>query len=115
MGILPMDVDILPAYYDYIFKTILTHPDAKPALMDLVAAVIKRDVSDIVDVQILNNELPAMDVDEKNQRLDINCVISDGTQINIEMQSSRMEEPGEGGSKNFISKYIYYLTDLHSS
>jgi predicted transposase/invertase (TIGR01784 family) len=26
-----------------------------------------------------------------------------------------MEEPGETGNENFISKYIYYLTDLHSS
>ena len=115
MGILPMDVDILPPSDDYIFKTILTHPDAKPVLMDLVAAVIGRDSSDITDVQILNNELPAMDIDEKNERLDVNCIIGDGTQINLEMQCSRMEEPGKTGNENFISKYIYYLTDLHSS
>jgi predicted transposase/invertase (TIGR01784 family) len=115
MGLLPMEADILPPSDDYIFKTILTHPDAKPALIDLVAAVIGRDSSDIIDVQILNNELPAMGVDEKNERLDVNCIIGDGTQINLEMQCSHMEEPGETGNENFISKYIYYLTDLHSS
>lgn len=27
-----------------------------------------------------------MDVDEKNKRLDINCIIGEGTQINLEMQ-----------------------------
>ena len=53
MGLLPMEADILPPSDDYIFKTILTHPDAKPVLIDLVAAVIGRDSSDITDVQIL--------------------------------------------------------------
>jgi predicted transposase/invertase (TIGR01784 family) len=42
-------------------------------------------------------------------------VISDGTQVNLEMQCSRMEEPGGGGNENFMGKYIYYLCDLHSS
>jgi len=115
MGLLPIEADILPPSDDYIFKAILTHPDAKPVLIDLVAAVIGRNSSDIADVQILNNELPAMDVDEKNERLDVNCIINDGTQINLEMHCSRMEEPGKTGNENFIGKYIYYLTDLHSS
>jgi predicted transposase/invertase (TIGR01784 family) len=96
-------------------KTLLTHPDTRPALIDLVATIIGRDVADIIEVQILNNELPVMDVDEKNERLDVNCVLFDGTQINLEMQGSQIEEPGAGRKENFISKYIYYLTDLHSS
>ena len=115
MSLLPLNEDILPPSEDYIFKTLLTHPDAKPVLTDLVAAVIERETADIADVQILNNELLAMAADEKNERLDVNCVLHDDTQVNVEMQGSQIVEPSANGNENFISKYIYYLTDLHSS
>jgi predicted transposase/invertase (TIGR01784 family) len=115
MSLLPLNEDILPPSEDYIFKTLLTHPDTKPALIDLVAAVIGREVAEIEDVQILYNEPPTMDANEKNERLDVNCVLHDGTQVNVEMQGSQIEEPGVDGNENFLSKYIYYLTDLHSS
>ena len=105
MSLLPLNEDILPPSEDYIFKTLLTHPDAKPALIDLVATVIGRNTADIVDVQILNNELPTMDANEKNERLDMNCVLHDGTQVNVEMQGSKILEPADG-NENFISKYI---------
>jgi predicted transposase/invertase (TIGR01784 family) len=106
-----MGMDILPPSDDYIFKAILTHPDAKPALMDLISAVIGRTV---VDVQIRNTELPTGNVDEKNERLDVNCVIDDNSQVDVEMQGSRLEGL-DGGHDSFINKSVYYLTDLHSS
>ena len=79
--------------------------------MDLISAVIGRTVT---DVQIRNNELPAGDVDEKNERLDVNCVIDDGSQVDVEMQGSKIEGL-DGGHTSFINKTVYYLTDLHSS
>ena len=113
MAKLPTDADILPPSDDHIFKTLLTHPDAKRVLMDIISSVIERPV---VDVRVQNTELPISDVKEKGERLDVNCTIDGGDQINVEMQSSRMEEVGEDhGHKNFKNKYIYYGTDLHSS
>jgi len=111
MSILPIDEEILPPSDDYVFKAILTHVDAKPALMDLISAVIGKTVK---DVQIRNNELPIGYMEEKNERLDINCVIDDGSQVDVEMQGSRLEGL-DGGHDNFINKTVYYLTDLHSS
>ena len=111
MWILPVHEEILPPSEDYIFKAILTHSNAKPALIDLISTVIKRTV---VDVQIRNNELPVGDIDEKNERLDVNCVIDDGSQVNVEMQGSKLEGL-DGGHDSFINKTVYYLTDLHSS
>jgi len=64
MPILPLHEEILPPSDDYVLKAILTHPDAKPALMDLISAVISRTVT---DVQIRNNELPSGDKEEKNE------------------------------------------------
>ena len=54
MGLLPMDIDILPASDDRIFKLILTSPEeGKTVLMDLISSIIKRQV---VDVVVRNNE-----------------------------------------------------------
>jgi len=55
-----------------------------------------------------------MDVEEKNQRFDINCVVDTGDQVNVEMHCSDIQEIGNSRT-NFLNKYIYYGTDLHSS
>lgn len=45
----------------------------------------------------------------------MNCSIDDGSQCDIEMQSSPIEEDAGGEHKNLNGKGIYYLCDLHSS
>ena len=112
MGLLPENCSILPPSDDRVFKLILTAPDAKPALMDLISAVIGRKV---VDVVVRNNEIPPEDTEEKAERLDLNCTIDDGSQVNLEMQAKRIEEETDGSFQNLIGKGIYYLCDLHSS
>lgn len=112
MGLLPMGADILPPSDDRIFKLILTPLDAKPVLIDLISAVIKRSV---IDVEVRNNDIPPSDTDEKAERLDVNCRIDDGSQIDLEMQASRIQEDTDGKYQNLIGKSVYYLCDLHSS
>ena len=112
MGLLPMDLDILPPSDDRVFKLILTSPDAKPVLMDLISSIIKRPV---VGVEIRNNEIPPSDTEEKAQRLDVNCRIDDGSQVDLEMQASRIQEDHDGQHQNLKGKSVYYLCDLHSS
>ena len=112
MGLLPMDIDILPPTDDRIFKSILISPEAKPFLMKLIAGLIGRNV---VDVTVHNNELPISDTREKGERLDVNTKIDDGSQINLEMQASRMVEDTDGEHNNLKARSIYYLCDLHSS
>ena len=111
MAKLPTDADILPPSDDHIFKTLLTRPDAKRVLMDVVSASIERTV---VDVLVKNTELPISNIKEKAERLDVNCTVDGGDQVDVEMHSSRIEEVADGHS-NFINKYVYYATDLHSS
>jgi len=112
MTLLPPDMDILPPSDDHIFKTLLTHPSAKPVLISVVSTVIERPV---VDVLVRNAEPPVTDTEEKAERLDVNCTVDGGDQIDVEMQSSRVEEDTTGEHVSFINKSIYYLTDLHSS
>ena len=112
MGLLPMDADILPPSDDRVFKLILTSPEAKQALMNLISSIIGRTV---VDVVLLPNELAPGDTMEKAERFDVNCKIDDGSQINLEMQASHIVEYLDGQYKNIKGKSVYYLTDLHSS
>ena len=112
MGLLPMGADILPPSDDRVFKLILTKQEAKPVLIDLVSSIIKRPV---VDVEVRNNEIPPNDTQEKAERLDVNCRIDDGSQIDLEMQASRIQEESDGKHQNLKGKSIYYLCDLHSS
>jgi predicted transposase/invertase (TIGR01784 family) len=112
MVIIPHDADILPPSDDHIFKTLLTHPNAKPVLISVVAAAIERPVLDVI---VRNNELPDIDLNEKNERLDVNCAIDGGDQVDVEMQCSHVEADTLFDQQGFINKSIYYLTDLHSS
>ena len=112
MGLLPMEADILPPSDDRVFKLILTSPEAKQALMNLISSIIGRTV---VDVVLLPNELAPGDTKEKAERFDVNCKIDDGSQVNLEMQASYIIEDLDGQYRNLKGKSIYYLTDLHSS
>ena len=112
MGLLPMDIEILPPTDDRIFKSILTSPEAKPFLMKLITGIIGYK---IVDVTIHGNEIPTSDTQEKAERFDVNCKTDDGSQVNIEMQASRMEEDRGGEHKNLKARILYFLCDLHSS
>jgi predicted transposase/invertase (TIGR01784 family) len=112
MGLLPKGADILPPSDDRVFKLILTSKDAEPVLMDLISSIIKRPV---VSVRVRNNEIPVGDTDEKAARLDVNCEIDDGSQVDLEMQASRIEEDAGGAHNNLKGKSVYYLCDLHSS
>lgn len=93
MGLLPMGADILPPSDDRVFKLILTSPEAKTGLMNLISNIISRTV---VDVALLPNELAPGDTEEKAERVDVNCKIDDGSQVNLEMQASHMVEDLDG-------------------
>ena len=52
MALLPMDYEILPPSDDRVFKLLLTSPDSKPVLIDLISAIIGQKVS---NVEVRNN------------------------------------------------------------
>jgi len=112
MGIIPKDSDILPPYDDRIFKAMLVAPEAKPTLLLVSSAIIKRPV---IDVTVLNNELPVSNTNEKAESFDVNCLIDDNTQVDIEMQANHMEEEAGSNHGNLRARSIYNLCDLHSS
>jgi predicted transposase/invertase (TIGR01784 family) len=105
--------ELLPPSEDGVFKTLLTHPDAKPVLRDIIASILQIPV---VEVEVKNTELPIADIGEKRERLDVNCRIDGGGQADVEMQTEPM--PGDSaasGHAGLKSRSIYYLCDLHAS
>jgi len=112
MGLLPMGADILPPSDDRVFKLILTKEEAKPALIDLLSAILGREV---IDVEVWSSELLSQSTKEKGEKLDINCTIKDGTQVNLEMQVRRMEEDSKEDPQNQKWRSICYLCALHAS
>ena len=90
----------------------MTHGDAEPILRDVIASIIGRKVRKVF---VRNNEIPAEDIYEKQERLDVNCITEDGEQIDLEMQASHMEEVKDAGHINLKRKSLFYLCDLYSS
>ena len=111
MIIFPPKADILSPIDDHIFKTLLTHPDAKPVLIDVLSSSINRNIT---DATVRNNELPVSDDNEKGERFDVNCIIDHKDQADVEMHGSHIQELDDAHT-SFINKCMYYLTDLHSS
>jgi predicted transposase/invertase (TIGR01784 family) len=103
---------ILPPTDDRLFKLLMTSPELLPGLADIVASIIGQPVR---KVAVRNNELPTDDMDDKQERLDVNCVTDDGRQVNLEMQASRMAELPGGQHENLKNKSVYYLCDLFST
>ena len=112
MGFLPREANLLPPSDDRVFKLLLTPVAAKPVLMDLISTVIGRPV---VGVEVRNNEIPTDDTDEKAGRLDVNCKIDDGSQVDTEMAAARLQEEAAGKYENVIGKSVFYQCDLHAS
>ena len=83
-------------------------------MIDLLSAILVRSVLDAA-VRNRNSEMTVDDTEEKVERLDLNCLIDDNSQVDFEMQSSRIEEDAGDEHQNLKGKGIFYMCDLHSS
>jgi len=105
--------ELLPPSEDGVFKTLLTHADAKLILRDIVESYLHFPV---VKVEVRNAELPISDINEKRERFDVNCTVNDGSQFELEMQSEAMSGDSMKTNHEIIKgRAVYNLCDLHSS
>lgn len=83
---IPKDQNLLDPTLDSTFKTLFTKSSqgSKHALKSLVRAITGFEPS---DVQVINNELPKEYFYAKDIRLDLQCKMTDGSRIDIEMQT----------------------------
>ncbi|GHU37080.1 hypothetical protein FACS1894105_08520 [Clostridia bacterium] len=98
---------------DPIFKLLLTRPDSKPILYDLLASILRVKVT---NVEVRNSELPLGNIGEKNERFDVNCEVDGNKQINVEMQNERMIGDNiENNQQRLRNRIVFYISDLYSS
>jgi predicted transposase/invertase (TIGR01784 family) len=100
--------DILPPTDDGVFKTLMLKSERIRA--SLISGFIGVDV---VSVTVINNEPPSF-ADGKNQeRFDVNCVTSDGQQIELELQSNPMQgDSYKNAHRNITARSVFNLCDL---
>ncbi|MDR1299841.1 MAG: Rpn family recombination-promoting nuclease/putative transposase [Oscillospiraceae bacterium] len=104
---------ILPPYDDMVFKSILTRPDAEPARVDLLTALLGRTVT---SATVRNAELPGRDIDVKQERFDMSCSFDDGDQAAVEMQAEPMRgDSSANRHKNIRERAAFGLCDLHAN
>jgi hypothetical protein len=58
--------ELLPPSEDGVFRTLLTHPDAKPVLRDVIASFLQISVA---EVDVRNAELSISDINESGELL----------------------------------------------
>ncbi|MDR2770951.1 MAG: Rpn family recombination-promoting nuclease/putative transposase, partial [Clostridiales Family XIII bacterium] len=105
--------ELLPPSEDGVFKTLLTHPDAKPVLRDVISSILRVSIAEI---EVRNTELPISAIDKKRERFDVNCTTDDGRQLDVEMQANPMTgDTAATGHANLKKRAIYSLCDLHAS
>lgn len=103
--------EILPFKNDYVFKSMLTKPGSDFYRNSMISAFTGLE---IVSSHIIENE-PALDLTllEKQIRFDVNCITSDGTKIDIEMQAHSMKNDNNvNGHKNLRIRSLYYISKL---
>ena len=71
---------------DVVFKLLFAHPASKSSLISLLTAVL-RPAAEIVDVEVLNPDMPRQDAADKGIVLDLRVRLADGRLIDVEMQS----------------------------
>ena len=71
---------------DYVFKRVFGQEKSKNVLISLLNAILRGNPK-IEDITLMNTEVPKIFEDNKNIRLDVRAKISDGTFVQIEIQS----------------------------
>jgi predicted transposase/invertase (TIGR01784 family) len=93
---------------------LLMHPDSEPVLRGVMSDVLEMQ---FVSVEVRNIEPPISDMNEKQQRFDVNChaIADSGKQIDVEMQAEPMKgDSSATGHRNIKSRAIYNVCDLHA-
>jgi predicted transposase/invertase (TIGR01784 family) len=96
-------MQLLDPKLDVVFKLLFAHPNHRDILISLLTAVLQPTVP-IADATVLNPEIPKDLPDDKGTVLDIRVQLTDGRQIDVEMQSAL--HPG------LIQRILYYNARL---
>lgn len=92
---------------DYVFKRIFGDERNSDILISFLEAVLKIHIK---KVDILNNELPKINIEDKKSILDIRATINDNTQIDVEIQVARIRYMPERSLYYWAKMYCEQLS-----
>jgi len=99
------DFIMLPTV-DYVFKLLFGDVNHKERLVSLISSIIKIPIEKFKGIEILNTELPRLFDEDKKGILDIRAKMSDGKQIDIEIQVLPMRYMPE--------RTLYYWSKMYT-
>ena len=97
---------ILDPCLDVVSKMLLSSPDCRDGLIDLISCIITPP-SPIVSLEVLNPIVPRQLVDERGVELDLLLRLDDGSHVNLEMQTST--------SKILPHRALYHWAKVYSA
>ena len=98
--------EILDPCLDVVSKMLLSSPDCRDGLIDLISCIITPP-SPIVSLEVLNPIVPRQIVDERGVELDLLLRLDDGSHVNLEMQTST--------SKILPHRALYHWAKVYSA
>ena len=92
---------------DFAFKMLFGNEGNQDLLIDLLAAIFGKDVSQLTDIEYINPDLLKASAEDKQGILDIRAKQADGTQINIEIQVNRI--------KAMVHRSLFYWSRMYAT
>ena len=100
---------LLDPRFDYVFKRIFTaqEQESNIALIDFLNSILFNGESKIVDLTVINTEIPVEEYSQKKSRFDIRVVFNKGEQALIEMEFNPKD--------NFIKRSLHSVSSMYSA
>ena len=101
--------ELLDPRFDYVFKRIFTAQEeqSKIALIDFLNSILTGRNENIVDLTVINNEMPVESYQRKKSRFDIRTIFENGEQALVEMEFKLKD--------NFFKRSLHNVSRLYSS
>ena len=92
---------------DYAFKRLLGSEENKPLLQDLLECILDLSPQDVNELELLDKELTKEELSDKTGILDVKLKLSNGTVIDIEIQTS--------WNVSFVKRTLFYWSKLYTA
>ena len=92
---------------DYAFKRLLGSEENKPLLQDLLECILDLSSEDVSELELMDKELTKEDLSDKTGILDVKLKLTNGTVIDIEIQSS--------WNASFVKRTLFYWAKMYTA
>ena len=92
---------------DYAFKRLLGSEENKPLLQDLLECILDLSAEDVSDLELMDKELTKEELSDKTGILDVKLKLTNGTVIDIEIQTS--------WNVSFVKRTLFYWAKMYTA